>query len=186
MVTLLSLWLPILVAAVLVFVVSSIIHMALGYHASDWKKVANEDGVQDALRPFAIPPGDYLVPRPSKLADMSDPAFKAKQDKGPVFVMTVFPNGQSGMGLQLATWFIFAIAVGKVAGYVASITLGPGADPMTVFRVTGTVAFAGYSLALFQHSIWYHRRWATTLVSVFDGLIYGLMTGGVFAWLWPA
>lgn len=186
MVSLLSLWLPILVAAILVFVASSIIHMVLGYHASDWKKLPREEDVQNALRQFQLAPGDYLVPRPAKLADMSDPAFKARQEKGPVFLMTVYPNGQSGMGLQLASWFIFAIVVGKVAGYVAGITLAPGADPMTVFRVTATVAFAGYSLALVQQSIWYRRNWKTTVISVFDGLLYGLMTGGAFAWLWPA
>jgi hypothetical protein len=44
---------------------------------------------------------------------------------------------------------------------------------------------SAYALALPQHSIWYRRRWATTMKSVFDGLIYGLITGAVFAWLWP-
>ena len=62
MVSIPSLWLPILLAAVLVFVASSIIHMALKYHSTDFKKLPDEDGVMDALRPFAIPPGDYVVP----------------------------------------------------------------------------------------------------------------------------
>jgi hypothetical protein len=186
MVPLTSLWLPILVAAVLVFVASSLIHMVLGYHAGDWKKLPSQDAVQDALRPFTIAPGDYLVPRPDSMADMNTPAFKAKRDKGPVFVMTVWPNGQHGMAKNLILWFLFAIVVGKFAGYVAGITLGPGAPYLTVFRITGTVAFAGYSLALLQHSIWYQRSWKTTLISVFDGLIYALLTGGAFGWLWPA
>jgi hypothetical protein len=55
-----------------------------------------------------------------------------------------------------------------------------------VFQFAGTVAFAGYSLGLLQHSIWYHRRWGTTLVSVFEGLIYALLTAGSFGWLWAA
>jgi hypothetical protein len=54
-----------------------------------------------------------------------------------------------------------------------------------VFRLVGTAAFMGYSLALLQHSIWYKRNWGTTLKSVFDGLLYGLLTAGVFGWLWP-
>ena len=53
-----ALWLPILLSAVLVFVASSIIHMASPWHKSDYPKMPNEDGVMDALRPFAIPPGD--------------------------------------------------------------------------------------------------------------------------------
>jgi hypothetical protein len=185
MVSLASLWLPVVVSGVLVFVASSLVHMLLGYHAGDWKKLPSEDAVQDALRPFNIPPGDYLAPKPASSADMNTPAFKARRDKGPVFVMTVWPSGQAGMGKQLALWFLFAIVVSKFAGYVAGITLGPGAPYLTVFRVTATVAFAGYSLALLQHSIWYGRRWGTTLLSVFDGLIYALLTGGVFGWLWP-
>ena len=46
-------------------------------------------------------------------------------------------------------------------------------------------AFSGYSLALLQNSIWYKRNWSATLRSVFDGLIYALLTAGIFGWLWP-
>jgi hypothetical protein len=68
---------------------------------------------------------------------------------------------------------------------VAGAALGPGRPYLQVFRLAGTVAFAGYSLALLQHSIWYHRKWSTTFLSMFDGLIYALLTGGTFGWLWP-
>src|SRR5881398_3695080 len=60
-----ALWLPILLSSVAVFVVSSVIHMMSPWHKSDYPKLANEDQVMDALRRFAIPPGDYFVPRPS-------------------------------------------------------------------------------------------------------------------------
>ena len=51
MVALTSLWLPVLVAAVLVFIASSIIHMVLGYHNTDYGKLPKEDDVTAALRP---------------------------------------------------------------------------------------------------------------------------------------
>src|SRR5205807_1043149 len=54
---LVALWLPIVVSSVLVFVVSSAIHMASPWHKSDYPKVPNEDRVRDALRPLALPPG---------------------------------------------------------------------------------------------------------------------------------
>lgn len=38
-----SLWVPILLSAVIVFVASSILHMVLPIHRSDYKKVAKED-----------------------------------------------------------------------------------------------------------------------------------------------
>jgi hypothetical protein len=65
-----SLWLPILLSSVVVFLVSSVIHMALPWHKSDYPKVPNEEGVMDALRPLAIPPGDYMIPRPLSAQDM--------------------------------------------------------------------------------------------------------------------
>ena len=61
MVGILALWLPILLSAVIVFVVSSIIHMASPWHKNDYPRMPNEDQVRSALRPLAIPPGDYMV-----------------------------------------------------------------------------------------------------------------------------
>jgi hypothetical protein len=40
-------------------------------------------------------------------------------------------------------------------------------------------------MALPAASIWYRRSWMTTLKSMFDGAIYGLLTGAACAWLWP-
>ncbi len=185
MVPVMSLWLPILLSAVIVFVASSVIHMALGYHRNDYKKFPDEDGVMDALRKFAIPPGDYLVPYGGSPKAMKDPAFREKWNKGPVGVMTVIPNGPPTMGKSLVSWFIYSIVVGIFAAYIAGRSLQPGAPYLSVFRFAGCTAFIGYSLALWQFTIWYRRSWVTTLKFTIDGLIYGLLTAGVFGWLWP-
>src|SRR6266566_4777556 len=92
-----SLWLPILLSAVIVFVASSIIHMASPWHKSDYPKMPNEDQVMEALRPLAIPPGDYFVPRPASREEMRSAEFKEKARQGPVFVMTMMPTGQMSM-----------------------------------------------------------------------------------------
>lgn len=185
MVSLLSLWLPILVAAVLVFIVSSLIHMVLAYHENDFAKVPNEDQVAAALRPLAIPPGEYVIPKPASPKDRKTPEYQEKLRRGPVAAMTVWPNGPFAMGKSLAQWFVYCVVVGVFAAYVASRTLAPGAEYLAVFRVTGTVAFAAYGLAMPQASIWFRRRWSTTLKSLFDALVYGLVTAGAFGWLWP-
>jgi hypothetical protein len=179
-----SLWLPILLSAVLVFVVSSIIHMVLPWHKSDYPKMASEDKVMDALRPLAIPPGDYMVPRPATRSDMRSPEFIEKMKKGPVMVMTVMP-GAMAMGKNLTQWFVYCVVVGVFAGYVAGRALPPGTPYLQVFRFVGTTAFIGYTLALWQMSIWYYRAWSTTIKATFDGLIYALLTAGTFGWLWP-
>ena len=185
MVSLLSLWMPIVLSAVIVFAASSLIHMVLGYHANDWQGLAKEDEIMAALRPFDIPPGDYCLPRASSMASMKDPAFKAKVDAGPVAMMTVAPKGQYQMGSAMVLWFVYSLVVGVFAAYLTGHALAAGAQYLEVFRFVGTTAFLGYALALLQFSIWYRRRWSTTFLSVFDGLIYALLTAGTFGWLWP-
>jgi hypothetical protein len=179
------LWLPILLSSVIVFVVSSIIHMALPWHKSDYPKVPNEDRVMDALRPLAIPPGDYMIPRPSSREDMRSPEFAEKMRKGPVMMLTVMPNGPMSMGKNLALWFLYSVVVGLLAAYVAGRALPVGAAYLHVFRFVGVTAFVGYSLALWQMSIWYRRAWSATIKATVDGLIYALLTAGTFGWLWP-
>lgn len=182
-----TLWLPIVVGAALVFVASSIIHMALPYHRNDYKRLPDEDGVMDALRSFDIPPGDYIVPHAAGPEGMRSEAFKQKIQKGPLAAMTIMPpNAFANMGPQLAQWFAYCLLVGIVSAYLGGRILDPGEEYLTVFRVTGTVAFASYAMALMQQSIWYYKSWRATLTSMFDGLVYAAVTAGAFGWLWPA
>lgn len=185
MVPVASLWIPILLSAVIVFVVSSILHMVMTYHRGDYSRLSKEDDVLEAMRRAGVAPGDYLAPYAESPAAMKDPAFIAKRNKGPVLVMTVIPGGPITMGAQLAQWFVYAVIVNLFAGYIASRALAPGAYYLDVFRFVGTSAFMGYSLALMQNSIWYKRRWSTTIKSMIDGFIYALLTAGTFGWLWP-
>ena len=186
MATIISLWLPILLSAVLVFVVSSIIHMVLGYHNTDFAGLPDEDGVMDALRPFSIPPGEYVMPRAADMKEMGTPQFIEKMTKGPAAFMTVLESGPPKMGVQLTSWFFYSIIIGIFAAYITSRAVGPGADYLSVFRFAGCTTFIGYSAALWQNSIWYKRAWSSTLKSTFDGLVYALVTAGIFGWLWPS
>jgi hypothetical protein len=185
MVPVMSLWLPILLSSVIVFVASSIIHMVLPYHKGDMRKVPKEDEVLAAFRKFNIPPGDYGMPHPGSMAGMKDPAFLEKVKAGPLVTMTVSPGTESGMARNLGLWFVYLVIVGIFAAYIAGRALGPGAHYLQVFRFAGCTAFTAYSLALVQQSIWYRRNWGTTLKSMFDGLVYACLTAGTFGWLWP-
>lgn len=185
MVPLISLWLPIVGAAGLVFVASSILHMVVPFHKADWKKLPDEDRAMAALRPLAIPPGDYMFPCPSGPNELADPAFLEKMSEGPVAIMTVLPNEKPSMTSNLVQWFIYCVIVGFIAAYITSRALSAGASYLEVFRFAGCTAFVGYSLALWQNSIWYKRNPGATLRSTIDGLIYGLLTAGMFGWLWP-
>lgn len=185
MVPLYEFWLPILVSAVIVFIASSIIHMVFKYHNTDFGKLPDEDKVMEALQAFDIPPGDYAIPRAGSMAEMKSQDYLNKMNKGPVAFMTVVPSGPPRMAKNLALWFLYSIIVGTIAAYVTSRATGPDAEYLSRFRFAGCTAFTGYSIALLQNSIWYKRNWAATIKSMFDGLIYALLTAGTFGWLWP-
>ena len=185
MVPVTMLLLPVVVSAVIVFVVSSVIHMALSYHANDYRALPDEAGVMDALRKFNVPAGDYAAPKPASMAAMSSAEFKDKRAKGPVFHIRFIKPGLPNMGPSLLNWFLYSLVVSLVAGYVAGLALGPGAHYMKVFRFVSTVAFAGYSLALWQDAIWMGKSPGTVFRNSIDGLVYALFTAGTFGWLWP-
>lgn len=180
-----SLWLPILVSGVFVFIASSIIHLVLTYHSTDFKKAPNEDAVMDALRSLNLAPGEYLVPYAGGAKEMKSPEFQEKLKKGPRAMVVMF-EGQVNMVRNLALWFIFSLVVGVFAAYVAGRALGPGAPYLSVFRFAGVTAFACYTVASWQDSIWFGRSWGRTIRHAVDGLVYALLTGGTFGWLWPA
>ncbi len=183
MVELASLWLPILLSAVFVFLASSVIHMALPIHKGDYKKLPQEDQVLDALRPV-VPAGQYMFPCADSMKDMGSPEMVAKFQRGPVGMMIVRPPASLNMGKSLGIWFVFCIVIGVCTAYVSGLVLGPGDE--RVFRVAGTVAMLCHAFSSVNDSIWKGVRWATTFKFVFDGVVYGLVTGATFAWLWPA
>jgi len=183
--TLPSLIVPILLSSVIVWVASSIIHMALPWHKGDYPKVPDEPRFRSAVGPLAIPPGEYMVPHCDSMAEMKSPEFKAKVTEGPVMMMTVMPNGIMGMGKSLTLWFVYLLITGVFAAYIAGHALPPGSPYLEVFRFVGASAFLAYAFALWQGVIWYHRSTRVALMSTLDGLIYALLTAGTFGWLWP-
>jgi hypothetical protein len=178
-----TLWLPILLSAVFVFIVSSVIHMVLGYHASDYQKVPNEDQVIDKLRDLNIPPGHYSIPKAESMKNYNSPEFQARLAKGPNMMISVHKPGVS-MSSNLIKWFGFLLLVNIFVAYVSSHTISPGTEYLKVHQVAGCVAFMGYGLGLFQDAIWGGKSWGATWKMVFDALVYGLVTGGTFGWLW--
>ncbi len=185
MVSVMALWLPILLSAVMVFIVSSILHMVLPHHRNDYAKLPNEDNLRDAIRNAGVKPGNYAIPCPANPKDMGSPEMLEKYNQGPVGLVTVLQNGPPAMGKSLAQWFVFSLVISVFVAYVTGIAVGPGADYMLVFRLAGTVAILGYGATSATDSIWKGVAWSTTMKHLFDGVIYGFFTAGVFGWLWP-
>jgi hypothetical protein len=184
MVPLTALWLPILLSAVIVFVASSITHMLLTYHQSDYQKLPDEDKLRAALRAANLKPGLYIFPHCTH-KEMRSAATMEKLKQGPVGMLTVRPNGPPAMGKFLGQWFFYCLLIGFFVAYLTGRTLAPGTHYLAVFRVAGTAAFLAYGLGNLSNGIWKGQPWSMTIKESFDGLLYGLLTAGTFGWLWP-
>ena len=180
-----SLWLPILLASVLVFFVSFLVHMVLKYHKSDYSQLPNEDAVRAAIRSGNPAPAQYIIPYCSDPKKMREPEMQKKYTEGPIAVLNLLRPGMPVMGKMLGQWFALILVVSLVIAYVASHALPPGARYMDVFRVVGATGFLAYAAGAIIPSIWMGKPWRITWKEVFDGLLYGLVTAGTFGWLWP-
>jgi len=184
MVPLGALVLPIVLSAVLVFVLSSIIHMLLGYHNRDYKPLPNEEAVRAAIRSGNPAPGQYVIPY-CEPKEMGSPEVQRKHVEGPVAVLNLKAAGPLRMGPSLVQWFIFALLVSLFLAYLASRVLPAGTPYLEVFRLVGTAGFLAYAAGQLPAAIWMGKPWPVAWKEVFDGLLYGVVTAGAFGWLWP-
>jgi hypothetical protein len=187
MVALTSLWLPILLSAVFVFIASSILHMLLSaWHRGDHAQLPGEDSIRAAMRKEGVSRGDYYFPYAGSMAELKSEETAKKFEQGPVGFLTVLPNGLPAMGSALVQWFVYSVAIAFLTAYVTGRTVGAGAEYLHVFRVAGTVAFLGFAGAAPMASIWRGQKWSTSIKHVIDGWVYSLLVAGTFSWLWPS
>jgi hypothetical protein len=184
MVPLSALLLPIFVAAVIVFVASSIMHTVLTYHHSDCKQLPDEDKILGVMRTAGVKRGLYMFPFCSH-KNMKSPEMMEKFKQGPAGMMTVFPPGPPAMPKFLIQWFLYCIVVGIFVAYLTGRTVPPGTPYLRVHQIAGCAAFMAYGLGSLANGIWKAQPWSAVLKEVFDGLVYGALTGGTFGWLWP-
>ncbi|HET7314435.1 hypothetical protein [Salinisphaera sp.] len=180
-----QLWLPTLLSAVGVFIASSILHMVLKFwHGSDYKALPNEDEVSGAIRKGGAKAGIHAIPYCS-MEDMKKLETRVKFKDGPVGLLILRRPGPMNMGASLIQWFVFCLIVSVFCAYLAASTLPIGAPLIQVFRVVGTIGFMAYAFSIIQAGIWGSQPWNVVIKNVIDGLIYGLVTGALFGWLWP-
>jgi hypothetical protein len=179
-----ALWLPIVLSAVIVFVASSIMHMLLTYHRSDYRQLPDEDKVTANLRTANLQRGLYIFPFCTH-KDMKSSAMQEKYKQGPVGFLTIMPSGPPAMPKFLGLWFVYTLLVSFFVAYLTAHTVPLGSSYLAVFRVAGTAAFLAYGLGSLPAGIWKGQMAGTTLKELIDGLVYALLTAGTFGWLWP-
>ncbi len=159
--------------------------MVLKFHNNDFRGLPGEEKILATMREQGVGPGMYTFPRANSMKEMCEPEMIAKYEQGPVGYMTVDANGPPAMGKSLVLWFLYSVLIAVFAGYLGFFALGRGAEYMAVFRITGTVAVLGFAVGSLIDGIWKGVSWGSVFKHVIDGVIYGLLTAGTFAWLWP-
>jgi hypothetical protein len=180
--SLVSLWLPIIASGVALFFASWAAWMLLPHHKPEWQGLPNEEGLLQSLRSAGVPPGQYMFPYACKPEDWKNEEFKRRMETGPNGTLTIWKSPPS-MGVNMACTLAFFTIANFVIAYLAGMALPPGADFMTVLRFVGTAGILTYGTANILNGIWFGRKMVADIV---DGIAYGLITGLIFAALWPA
>ena len=176
---------PIVAAAVAVFVASSVIHMVLQWHKSEYRGLPNEDDVRAVVRAGGAGPGQYIIPYCSDPKDMQSEAMKQKLAEGPVGAITLRPVRPIAMGPLLGGWFALNLAIAAIVGYLACSTLSTQTSFLGVCRLVGAATFLAYAAGAVSNAIWWGKPRSAALKEVGDALIYGLVSALAFAALWP-
>jgi len=185
MTSLVSLWLPILLSAVVVFVLSSLVHMVFKWHASDYSRLANEEDVRAAVRAGVSGPGRYVIPYCADMKEMAGEAMQQKYREGPIAHVVVGPNGIPNMGKYLGTWFAWSIVVAALAAYLAWRAVGAGPEHAgRAAQWAGSITFIAYGFGTVTESIWMMRSWSTSVKYLLDAALYAIGTWAVVLWLW--
>jgi hypothetical protein len=111
--------------------------------------------------------------------------MRQKYAEGPVAVLNLRRAGPFTMTPALIQWFLFTLFVSLFIAYVAAHALPPGAEYLQVFKVVGATGFLAYAAGQIPAAIWMGKPWSVATKEVIDGLVYALLTAGVFGWLWP-
>jgi hypothetical protein len=178
-----SLWLPILVSAVLVFVVSAASHMLVPYRQREWRAAPEQEALQRIFRGKG--PGLYVFPSPESARERGRPEHLKRWAEGPSAFLALVPAGPVNMGRNLGLSFLLNLVVSFVTAYVAAHALGAAPHYLAVFRVVGTIGFLAYATGALYEGIWYWRPWQSLAMGALDALLYGLAMAGTFGWLWP-
>jgi len=177
-----SLWLPIIVSGVALFFASWAAWMLLPHHKGDWKSLPNEDEFSQMARSAGIAPGQYMFPHCPSPEEWKSEAFRARLQAGPNGVLYVWQPG-GGMALNMfCTWLLFTV-LSFIIAYLAGMVIPPGADRWHVFRFVGTAGILTYASSGLLNAIWFRRK---IRADILDGIAYALITGAIFALLWPS
>lgn len=184
MTDLVSLWLPIVASAVACFFASFVLWAASPWHKPDIKPVPDMDAADRALASLNLAPGFYYLPSTHDCKEMKSEAFQERYKRGPWASINVIPK-QPNMGKNMGLTFTLFLVVSFLIAYLCANVLAPGTEYLRVFQIAGTAGILAYTFGGMPNAIWFGKPRGWILRDVVDSVIYGLITAGMFGWLWP-
>jgi hypothetical protein len=144
-------WLAIVLAGLLCWIASALIHMLIKYHNADYNKLANEEAV--ALADQSPVSALYTLPYCNDMKAMGEESMQKKFNDGPVAMITIMPNSMPSMGKLLSQQILYFILCSLLIGYLASLSIATNVDFMMVFRQIFIASFLTYGWAQIPLSI---------------------------------
>lgn len=176
-----DLWLPILATGIATHIASTLAWTVLPHHKPEWKKLPVEDELQDWLDAKNVPAEQYLFPHTHDAEEMQSDEFKNKMQNKCRGMLVLWPQPVS-MGAAIGKTLAFFFVAAFMVGYLASLASLDGSF-MDVFRFTFTAALLTHCAGIFPGVFWFRQKVGMSLL---DGLAFALVTGALFALLWPA
>jgi hypothetical protein len=181
-----DLWLPIVLAGVIVWIIAALFWTVGPHHQHEFGPMPGEDRVMAAMRDADVRPGHYVLPFAATGDAMKSPEYRQKLNAGPVGFVTIgTADNARNMAKPMLLSLIYYLVISLFVAYITSRTVAPGARYLVVFRVAGATAFLAYGAGIIQDTIWFQRGWVRAWKHLFDALVMALFTAGVFGWRWP-
>ena len=181
---LLALWLPILLSAGAVWILSNLAWIALPHHRNDFVRLPDEDAFAEFVRRSHIPPGNYLFPDFRGREAMQSEKVAQAIEHGPVGHLSVWRTPLT-MGSRLVGTLVVHLVVSTLIAYLTRVAL-PGAEPFArVFQIAATAGVLAYCFSSIPNALWFGAYPRAIVAAFVDGIVYGLITGVLFAWNWP-
>ena len=177
-------WMPILASAAAVWVASAIAWMAINHHADDMKSLTPdaESKLSNLVKAHNIAPGVYGYPDFKKCKGQSPEERKAAM-KEPMGILRVWKP--INMSRPMILSFLFYIFIGVLIAYLGTAAGIPAVGPFShAFRVFGTAGVLAHACGGVVCNMWFQESRRAMILNFVDGVVYGLITGAVFAALW--
>ncbi len=140
-----------ILGAVVVFLMSSIFHMATHLGEVGVQALPNEEGVLAAMRSSIHEPGFYFFPEPNMAPGRSkeqmqadSAAYLAKYKEGPTGILIYSPGGvELQFGKLLVYQFLFGLAGSFLASWILGVTAGATSYGTRALIVVAAALFGG-------------------------------------------